>query len=379
MTTHSCRTLRPILNRLVDRRLSSSLTKRTGKTTRSVSPVLQTLEGRELLSLSGVAPNAGYPFTAIVELQMTFPDHKTYVGTGTMVDSFHVLTAGHVVYSYADGGFASRIIATPELYGTYRPFGTASMTYERTFTAFTSYNRTHPGQTAPGDYDIGMITLNRNIGNYTGWMAYGYDNNNADFTRGTIYDTAGYPAAGGYDGRHMEFSGGQIAGLSPNGSAIDYYQSSITTYAGQSGSPVWRANSGVVYGVVAGGNDTPNSLNFATRITQSIFNTLQSWRASDSKPSQFAASSAALGANLAGSPVMACAFNTASPTPSLPLPSDPMRTPRAIPSPVIVAPEIALPRLTVLTQVPGKARAALHHDLALDALQRHDFDLSWVA
>ena len=33
----------------------------------------------------------------------------------------------------------------------------------------------------------------------------------------------------------------------------------------------------------------------------------------------------------------------------------------------------------VLTEVPHKARAALHHDLALDALQQYDFDLSWVA
>jgi hypothetical protein len=56
-----------------------------------------------------------------------------------------------------------------------------------------------------------------------------------------------------------------------------------------------------------------------------------------------------------------------------------MLTQRAVPAPVIVAPEIALPRLTVLTQVPGKARAALHHDLALDALQHHESDLSWVA
>ena len=379
MTAHSCRTFRPILNRLDDRCLLSGLTMRTGKTSRSVSPVLQTLEGRELLSLSGIAPNAGYPYTAIVELQMTFPDHKSYVGTGTMVDSFHVLTAGHVVYSYADGGFASQILATPELYGTSRPFGTASMTYERTFTAFTSFNQTHPGQTVPGDYDIGLITLNRNIGNYTGWMAYGYDNNNADFAQGTIYDTAGYPAAGGYDGCHMEFSGGQIAGLSPDGTAIDYYQSSITTYGGQSGSPVWRANSGVVYGVHVGGSGTANSSNFATRITQSIFNNLQSWRASDSKPSQVAASSTALGANLAGSPMMACAFDTAPPAPSSPQPSAPMLTPRATPAHVIVAPETALPMPLVPTQVHGKARAALHHDLALDALQQHDFDLSWVA
>jgi len=32
-----------------------------------------------------------------------------------------------------------------------------------------------------------------------------------------------------------------------------------------------------------------------------------------------------------------------------------------------------------MAQTPGKARAAVHHDVALDALQQHDFDLSWVA
>jgi V8-like Glu-specific endopeptidase len=255
---------------------------------RRIRPAVDHLEGRALLSLSGVAPNAGFPYTAIVELQATFPDHKSYVGTGVMVDSFHVLTAGHMIYSYADGGFANSVLAIPDLYGNSEPFGTASATYERTFTVFVNYNRTHPGQTAPGDDDIGMLTLNRTIGNATGWMSYGYDNNNADFARGTIYNTAGYPAAGGYDGRHMEFSSGAIAGLSPDGSALDYYQSSITTYGGQSGSPVWRytpaTNSRVVYGIHVGGSGAANSLNFATRITQPIFNALQQWRASDPTP-----------------------------------------------------------------------------------------------
>ena len=56
-----------------------------------------------------------------------------------------------------------------------------------------------------------------------------------------------------------------------------------------------------------------------------------------------------------------------------------MPGPRAVPTPVIIAPEVALPVPTVLTQAPGKTRTALHHDLALDALQQHDFDLSWVS
>jgi hypothetical protein len=63
-----------------------------------------------------------------------------------------------------------------------------------------------------------------------------------------------------------------------------YYQSSITTYAGQSGSPVWRSSTRVVYGVHFGGSRDPYGLNFATRITRPIFNALQSRRASDAHP-----------------------------------------------------------------------------------------------
>jgi V8-like Glu-specific endopeptidase len=255
---------------------------------RHARPVLERMEGRQLLSLTPVSDYAKYPYTAIVELTATFPDHQTYVGTGVLIDAFHVLTAGHVLYSYRDGGFASAIIATPELSGNYQPYGTASTTYMRTFTTFTSYNRTHPGLTAPGDMDIGLLTLNRSIGNYTGWMSFGYDNNNADFNPGTVYNTAGYPSAGGYDGRHMQFSAGPIAGLSSDGSALQYYQSAVTAYGGQSGSPVWRytpsTNSSVVYAVHVGGSGAANSLNFATRITQSIFNSLQSWRNADAVP-----------------------------------------------------------------------------------------------
>jgi V8-like Glu-specific endopeptidase len=266
-----------------------SSTRRANRATRRrVQPVVEGMEQRALLSLSPVSPSAPYPYTAIVELQATFPDHKTFVGSGVMVDKFHVLTAGHMVYSYADGGFASSVLAIPDLYGNQEPFGSARMTYERTFTVFTNYSKAHPNSTAPGDDDIALITLNEDIGNVTGWMSYGYDNNNADFAVGKVFNTAGYPAAGGYNGHYMELSSGAIAGLSSDGSAIDYYQSRITTYAGQSGSPVWAyypsSNTRIVYGIHVGGSGTPTSLNFATRITQSIYNTIQGWRAADHDP-----------------------------------------------------------------------------------------------
>jgi glutamyl endopeptidase len=250
---------------------------------------LERLEERDVPSLTPVGAGAGYPWTTMVELQATFPDHQTYVGSGAMVDSYHVLTAGHVLYSSSDGGWATQVKAVPELNGSSQPYGSASATYERTYTTFINYNKAHPGQTAPGDYDIGLLTLNRTVGNQTGWMGYGYNNNNAAFSSGTVFNTAGYPATNGYNGQNLEYSGGGIAGLSSDGSAIQYWQSSITTYGGQSGSPVWEyfpsTNSRVIYGVHVGGTGQSNSLNFATRITQGIFNDLQNWRNADHAPS----------------------------------------------------------------------------------------------
>jgi V8-like Glu-specific endopeptidase len=254
----------------------------TGRATRrQARPVLESLEGRQLMTLTPISPNAGFPYTTGVELQITFPDNKHYVGSGVMVDSYHVLTAGHVVYSYADGGFATSIIATPELNGTTGRFGSATMTHEITYNTWINYSKAHPGLTAPGDMDIALMSLNKNIGNSTGWMSYGYNNNNNNFSAGSILNTFGYPAAGGYNGQHEELSSGSIAGLSSDGSAIEYYQNQITTYGGSSGSPVYQyisaTGSRVVYGIVVGGSGAANSENFATRITQSIFNDIGSW------------------------------------------------------------------------------------------------------
>jgi V8-like Glu-specific endopeptidase len=257
------------------------------------------LEARETPSLTPISASAGFPYTAIAKLYITFPDHQTYVGSGALVDAFHVLTAGHNTYSYSDGGWATSIKVVPEMNGSYQPFGYAWMTYERTYTSFVNYTKTHAHQTATNINDIALLTLDRTIGNRTGSMLFGYDNNNNRFAAGHILNTAGYPAAGGYNGQRMYFSSGGIAGLSGDGRAIQYWQSSITTYGGQSGSPVWEYNSAtgarIIFGVHVAGSGAANSLNFATRITQSIFNDLQSWRQSDRAPAQMAVAQSAFG------------------------------------------------------------------------------------
>lgn len=259
---------------------------------RTTTPRVEGLETKALLSLSVVSSTAGFPYKTIGQLTITYPNNKVYYGSGVLVDSYHVLTAGHNTYSSKDGGWAKSIKFTPIMTGGSAPYGSAYMTYQRTYTSFINYNKKNPGSTNTNINDIALLTLDRRMGDKVGWMSYGYDNKNSRFASGTIFNTAGFPAAGGYNGKTMYFSAGKIAGLSGDGRAIRYYQSQITTYGGQSGSPVWlyKSSNGsrVVYGIHVGGSGKSNSLNFATRITQSIYNQIGKWRAADSAPTKSA-------------------------------------------------------------------------------------------
>lgn len=249
---------------------------------RKLRPSFDGLESRRLFSLTPVASDAPLPFTAIVKVYGTFPNGQSYSGSGVMVDSFHVLTAGHIVYEADDGGWAASITVIPELSGDSAPFGEASMTAERTFTTWEAFSQQYPDQTGPGALDIGMITLNRPIGDETGWMTYDYSSDLGAYAAGSVFDTAGYPAdpASGYSGTQMTYASGPIAGLSADRSVIEYDPSQIATYPGQSGSPLWADSTGVVSGIVVGcGN-----VDYATRITAAIYEDLLIWRAADTPP-----------------------------------------------------------------------------------------------
>lgn len=264
------------------RRETSSRVPRRRPAKRRLCPAFEWLESREILSLMPVSPQAPFPFTAIVKIDGTFPDGQSYCGSGVMVDSFHVLTAGHMIYDYDDGGWATSMRVIPEFSAAGEPFGAASMTEERTFTTWEAFSEQYPDQTGPGALDIGMITLDRPIGDETGWMAYGASDSLAAYATGSVYDTAGYPAdpACGFAGSQMFYESGPISGLSSDGSVIEYGQASISTYPGQSGSPLWADSTGVVSGIVVGWG----TVNYATRITPAIDDVMQTWIASDVPP-----------------------------------------------------------------------------------------------
>jgi glutamyl endopeptidase len=93
---------------------------------------------------------------------ITYPDKKQYIGSGTMVNKHHVLTAGHVVFSKANGGWATSVQFNAAQNDSTLPFGSAFATYLFSFKGWTD--------SGLRDYDTGMLILNRDLGNQTGWM-----------------------------------------------------------------------------------------------------------------------------------------------------------------------------------------------------------------
>lgn len=159
-------------------------------------------------------------------------------------------------------------------------------TYERVDPSWIPFNQSNPGATSPNVADIGLITLNRSIGNLTGEFAIGYNNNNASFT-GETFQTAGYPSLPVLKGPEMFTGSGKAIGTVSN-DGISFTQSSLPALPGQSGSPLWQTSangSHVIYGVLTGANGgSLSSQVYAARITQGVYNELKSWEKADKTP-----------------------------------------------------------------------------------------------
>ncbi len=225
-----------------------------------------------------------FPSSAVVHVVATFADGVQGWGSGSMIDPTHVLTAGHCLYSARHGGFATQVRVYANQIGNQTPFGVAYATHERTFGSFIADERATPGRHAPGDGDIGLLTLDRALGNRTGWFGWGY-NNNDNFFRGLLMNTRGYPADHGFSGTIMYAQAGYIrgaeAGSRPGFGALHWSTNQMSCIEGQSGSGMYVYAGGhrTIYGVLDVGND--NVGGYAERITPLVYNTFTYWITQD--------------------------------------------------------------------------------------------------
>jgi glutamyl endopeptidase len=209
-----------------------------------------------------VSVPSAWPWRVHGHMEMGFPNGKRYIGSGTMVNRHHVLTAGHCVYSKSDGGWATTIRFYPGQNESNIPFGGFTAVRLLSVTGWTSNQ--------DSDWDMGMLVLGSEAGNQTGWfgvVTFGSDGS----LRNARVNVTGYPGDKG--GRQMWTMADVVTRLTAE---RFFYQ--IDTAGGQSGSGVWGVFSGHQGEKVAGIHTTGSSSeNGATRISRSKFDRIVQW------------------------------------------------------------------------------------------------------
>jgi uncharacterized protein (DUF2141 family) len=241
-------------------------------------------DGRTLVS-----PTTSFPWTTIGRLWTVFPDGTQIACSGALIDAYHVITSGSAVYQASHGGWLSNGTVSLGQAGNVidfrrsdnEPFGEANITYARSYAGWTT--------NGDYDYDIALVTLDRNAGNLLGWLGYGANPDNNYYINATVY-TAGYPADlndqdhnGSLDHQNMYFESGPITSDTTN----QLQSNQLDVAAGQAGSPIYLyfsdTGNRAVHAVVShetssGGTPLYNAF---TRITTTRFSDIGNWRTED--------------------------------------------------------------------------------------------------
>lgn len=224
-----------------------------------------------------------YPWATIGRTWTKWADGTESSGTAEVIGPRTLLTAGHIVYSADHGGWASQVYFSPGQDGQRLQDSFWNTDFKRSDYQVYGESRatsltTYPGWINSGDFnfDIGYVTLDRDIGDFTGWMGWGYNNDN-NYFQNRLMNTAGYPGDLTPDDYDMYWTSGTIQTVNANN-----LQTQIDTFPGQSGSPLWNYSSAdgsrVIYATNSSqwADDKGNPIyNQFTRITQSRFADMQ--------------------------------------------------------------------------------------------------------
>lgn len=207
-----------------------------------------------------VGNTTAVPWRWVCKLIITFPNGATGGCTGWFIGPKAVMTAGHCVYSSANGGWAKKIEVIPGMKGATRPYGSMVGTSFRSVTGWT--------QNSDPNFDYGCIILpSPSLGNQVGY--FGFAALTDASLQNLLVNNSGY--AGDKPFGTQWFNAGTVTTVTAR---KIYYM--LDTYGGQSGSPTWRFLNGQRHAVgVHAYGGCPNS---ATRIVTAVYNNMLAWR-----------------------------------------------------------------------------------------------------
>ncbi|MGX7149040.1 DUF5776 domain-containing protein [Enterococcus ureasiticus] len=197
-----------------------------------------------------VADTTVNPYRKVIFLSMKFPNGKRYIGSGNMISSDTVLTAGHCIYSKNDGGWATSVEVYPGYNGSYAPYGVA---YSKKLMSVKGWI-----DNSSSAYDIGAIKLDRSIGNSVGWFG---------LTTGMTSPIT----LSGYHGDLNKRMGTETGNILKHTDNNVYY--TLDSTGGSSGSGVYNNKDQILAVHAYAGADN----NFGTKINNANFRLIQQW------------------------------------------------------------------------------------------------------
>ena len=158
------------------------------------------------------------PYSAAVSLEMTYPDGKSFIASGSLIDANSVLTAAHTMYSQADGGWATEMT----VWAGYNDGVYVAKTTAIQFAVdprYIAHEQTadQAGDNYSEDGDIGVVTLKDPIGGTAG--TFDVERADALFNFQNAASIAlSYPGEDPYDGNVEYYTAGAISGYDAAGS-----------------------------------------------------------------------------------------------------------------------------------------------------------------
>lgn len=216
---------------------------------------------------SQIAHTVAFPYRSIVFLQVAFDGGLATECTGWLIGPRTVATAAHCVQDAAHG-WARSARVYPGADGRRAPLGSAAAARFYTVLGWTSSHLP--------EFDYAALLLDTDLGEKVGWVGMALLTD--EQLRATSVRMTGYPAD--KPPHTMWTMSGQVRSLAPLRVWYD-----MDSYAGQSGSPVYNAQStrSCLYCVVAihgygTAGDSLGRYNSGVRITRTALDNFLAWR-----------------------------------------------------------------------------------------------------
>ncbi|NEO70470.1 trypsin-like peptidase domain-containing protein [Moorena sp. SIO3H5] len=232
--------------------------------------------------------------------------NEWFGSSGVMIGPHHFLTSAHGIFdstlsdSAGNGGYADEIYVHLGQDGQEKYYGQVGVTYFHTVNGYTADNdgdgiiADADSNEDDGNYDWAVLTLDRNIGNYTGWMGWQW-NSDLSWYNDLNVNITGYPKNTiNSEGIVENNWQGSFAGIDHSAEmyTISGTINSATNYqikhhldatGGNSGGPVWRSegNSEYVIGLTRAGFSDRNE---AIRLQEYMTDLIEDWKTNDPNP-----------------------------------------------------------------------------------------------